>query len=395
MTIDQGAINSAYVFAIILGLLWRNRTWHIAIYAATAGIVMSHWKWLMIPAVFIGICLLGLHIATRRPAWRVPVLWITTGLIALGWVVLKYPGLRNTIPTPSDLPLPFVVGLSYLVLKLVHLSVDAMSPRAKPTRASTVLAMSIFPPTFAAGPMHRYDEFATQFEALTTDRKPRDWMLVARRIVNGLFKMAVLGHLLSSRLAEGALASPGDYGALRLWIAVYAYSLYIYFNFSGMTDMAVGVGEAFGIRVPENFRAPYLKLDIQQFWQSWHITLTRWLQAYLFMPISRRLMKTRLRRNPKLIAGIGYLVTFLFCGLWHGEGSHFILWGLYHGVGLCLYTQLPTHLKAPVGEAATRFSWRGALWWAITFHFVTVGWVLFACPLPQAGQALARMFGLG
>ena len=159
--------------------------------------------------------------------------------------------------------------------------------------------------------------------------------------------------------------------------------------------MAIGIGEAFGIRVPENFRAPYLKLDIQQFWQSWHITLTRWLQAYLFMPLSKRLMKTRLRSKPKLIAGIGYIVTFLFCGLWHGEGLNFILWGLYHGIGLCLYAQLPTHLKAPVGEAAARLSWRGVLWWAITFHFITIGWVLFACPLPQAGQALARMFGLG
>lgn len=392
MSIDQGAVNSAYVFAVILALLWRNRAWHILLYAATAGIVMSHWKWLTIPAAFVLICILGLHVAARRPAGRNAVLWITSGLLLVGWAVLKYPAIRTALPTPSGIDLPFVVGLSYLVLKLVHVAVDAMRPRAKPVRASTLIAMSFFPPTLAAGPMHRYEEFAAEFDA---PARAKDWMLVARRIITGLFKMAVLGHHLSTRLATGVLASPGDYGTLRLWLAVYAYSLYIYFNFSGMTDMAIGIGEAFGIRVPENFRAPYLKLDIQQFWQNWHITLTRWLQAYLFMPLSKRLMKTRLRSKPRLIAGIGYIVTFLFCGLWHGEGWNFILWGLYHGIGLCLYAQLPTHLKAPVGEAATRLSWRGALWWAITFHFVTIGWVLFACPLPEAGQALARMFGLG
>ena len=130
-------------------------------------------------------------------------------MLLVGWAVLKYPGFRNAIPTPSGIPLPFVVGLSYLVLKLVHVTVDAMRPRAKPVRASTLIAMSFFPPTLAAGPMHRYEEFAAEFDS---EARAKDWMLVARRVITGLFKMAVLGHFSQAagrdRLGESSRLRP-------------------------------------------------------------------------------------------------------------------------------------------------------------------------------------------
>ncbi len=124
------------------------------------------------------------------------------------------------------------------------------------------------------------------------------------------------------------------------------------------------------------------------------MSFTRWLQAYVFMPISRRLMRTRLRKRPRLIMAAAYLTTFVFCGLWHGEGAHYVAWGAYHGAGLFAYTAVPARLRAPAWGDAAGSPLRAALWWVATFHFVCFGWLLFACPLADAGRAFARMFTL-
>jgi alginate O-acetyltransferase complex protein AlgI len=164
----------------------------------------------------------------------------------------------------------------------------------------------------------------------------------------------------------------------------------IYLDFSGLSDVAIGWGAAFGVKVPENFNRPYLQNNIQHFWQCWHMTLTRWLQAYIFMPLSRRLMRTGLRARPRIIMLVGYVVTFTACGLWHGESANFLVWGAFHGLGIFAYTALPTRWRAPAGDEP-RWTLRGIAWWLGTLHFVCIGWVLFACPLPTAWTALGKM----
>lgn len=371
--------------------------WQTVAYVATVVIIVEQTRLVAVPLAMVTVCLLGLALGRRWPDRRVAILRSTIVLLAVIWVTLKYTCPREFLSAALSLHggfvLPVVIGVSYLFIKLTHVCVDSMRPNAPRVKPLTLLAMSMFPATYEAGPMHRYSEFAESFENPRSFLQ-RDWMKVARRIIWGLFKTTLLGARLQV-LCLPQLTDPGAVSMPRLWLAMYAYAFYIYFNFSGMSDLAIGIGEAFGIKVPENFASPYLKRDIQQFWQSWHITLTRWLQAYLFMPISRRLMKTPLRRRPKLVAWIGYFITFGFCGVWHGEAAHFLVWGLYHAAGLGLYASLPARWKAPTGEAAQATSWRSLVWWFVTFQFVSFGWLLFACNLPDAALIVRRMFGAG
>jgi alginate O-acetyltransferase complex protein AlgI len=374
---------------------WRPRYWQLALYVAASSVIVVVPMSLTVPVALCSVTWLALKLADRRPARRRPILVAALCLVALVWAGTKWGGLVPQVAAWSA-PLGFAVptiGVSFLVLKLAHMLLDGLARPTAAPRYDTTLAMGLFPPTYAAGPMHRYEEFRDSFEALPPWRD-RDWMEALRRVVIGLAKVRVLGYYLGDAYALGRLAHPAECGALELWLAVYAYGLYIYLNFSGVSDIAIGLGAAMGVRVPENFSRPYMQVDLQAFWRSWHITFTRWLQAYIFVPIAKRLVKTRLRGRPRLAAGVGYLVTFACCGLWHGEGVHSLLWGLWHGLGLWAYTSLPPRLRAPAADPAAGWNARRVLWWFVTYQFVSFGWVLFACPTGDAVAVVARLFGM-
>lgn len=406
----KGTLHIVFALAVVASF-WRQRAWQLLVYGAMVTVIVSRWRWtsglenelsdasamavqFAVPLLCVVVTCAALSAARRVPGRRRAITRCAIGAILMLWLICKLSVIREHVPalarTLGTGGMP-VLGLSYAILKLLHVLADAARPAAPATRPTTVLAMAFFPPTYASGPMHRYDELAASFDALPAARE-RDWATAIRRITWGTFKVSVL----AAHLADWVLpvfANPGAYGAGSLWLAVYGYAAYIYIDFAGVSDIAIGLGAAFGVAVPENFGRPYLQLDIQSFWRSWHITLTRWLQAYIFMPVSRRLVRTRLRRRPKLVASIGYLATFAFCGVWHGDTIGFLLWGLYHGLGLCTYSLLPARLKIPPGSRPSPL--RRLAWWAVTFHFVALGWVLFACPLPTALRALAGLVGLG
>ena len=123
----------------------------------------------------------------------------------------------------------------------------------------------------------------------------------------------------------------------RAWAIVLAFSLQIYLDFSAYSDVAIGFSRMLGIQGPENFDRPYFALNIKEFWNRWHMTLSNWVRDYIFIPIGSRLFRTRLRSHPMTVAVISYLLTFLVVGLWHGVAWTFIVWGLYHGLLLGLY----------------------------------------------------------
>jgi alginate O-acetyltransferase complex protein AlgI len=407
----ETAINVTYFAGVALSAI-RVRTWQLLVYCALVSVLIVRWlhthhetrlnelsiaQNVAIPLLWTVLCLVSVRIGARWPRGKKWVLRAAFLSLVVSWTILKYPYLREHFVriTPNmglrleDVP---VLGASYLLLKLLHILADSMGRQPAQPSGVTLLGMCFFPPTYSLGPMHRYDEFSASFENLPGLHQ-RDWAEALRRFIWGTFKSTVLAPRLSG-LCMPVLASPADYSASSIWLAVYAYALFIYLDFSGMSDVAIGLGKAFGIDVPENFRAPYFQPNIQQFWQSWHMTLTRWLQAYVFMPISRRLMKTRLRQRPRLVAGIGYLVTFSLCGIWHGDGINFLIWGLYHGLGLWVYNVLPKALKASSNHtqvwSVRRFAWLG-----LTFHFVCFGWVLFQCTPQDSLTVFRRMLGVG
>jgi len=326
----EGALHLAYVAGVIASF-WRWRPWQLLVHFALLIVVIARQlnpmdavtssesvlgTHLILPVLLAVWTHCALRVAARFPGHKQLILWSTmAGLLAL-WMATKVGALRTAVPPLGDLLGPAglsVFGLSYILVKLLHVLADSAGPRPPEVRLTTLLGFTCFAPTFLCGPMHRYDEFASSFDHLPSAWN-RDWATVIRRVTWGTFKLMVL----AGALGEGVLpllAHPAEQSAGVLWLAVYGYSAYIYLNFSGVSDLAIGLGAAFGVVVPENFDRPYLQLDIQSFWRTWHMTFTRWLTAYVFMPITKRLMRTSLRKQPKVAASIGYVLTFTFCGL--------------------------------------------------------------------------------
>jgi len=295
---------------------------------------------------------------------------------------------------------PFtVVGLSYLVFKAIHFLVDVSSGRVSaPTFRSYLCFMMLFP-TYLSGPMDRYGRFRRDFEnplPLTQDAAAE----ACWRIVLGLFKKTVLSAACAP-FAYAAYTTPAleAISAGKAWVAVYAYAFLLYFDFSGYSDLAIGSARLFGIAMPENFRNPYFKRNIIEFWTSWHITLSTWLRDYLFVPIGKALMKRKRRGGGNLpVASASYLVTFAIAGIWHGDGWNFLAWGVWHGLGLSackVYGEWSRRLPAGYHRFMMDTFPGKALATIVTFHFVILSWTLFANDLPRAAVVYRRLLGIG
>jgi D-alanyl-lipoteichoic acid acyltransferase DltB (MBOAT superfamily) len=182
-----------------------------------------------------------------------------------------------------------------------------------------------------------------------------------------------------------------------MWVVVYAYAFQIYFDFSGYTDIAIGIARLVGIRLPENFAAPYIKPNLTQFWNSWHMSLTQWFRSYFFHPFNRWMRG--LKNIPAwTMIFLGQVATMLLIGLWHGITLNFIFWGLWHGIGLFLQNRWSEFLRTRYSNAGQnpRLQWLlqigGIL---LTFHFVALGWVFFALSDPSLSwQVLSKLLGM-
>jgi alginate O-acetyltransferase complex protein AlgI len=251
---------------------------------------------------------------------------------------------------------------------------------AAPAPAS-YFAYFFFFPSAPSGPIKSLRRFLAN---APTPRWPAmdDLGAGAARLTRGLAKKIILAESCAP-LAAG-FAHPAQATSLELWIAVYAYALQIYFDFSGYTDMALGMARLLGYRVEENFDWPYLKSNLRDFWRAWHMSLTGFMREAVYIPLGgSRVGEGRLYRN--------LIVVFALIGLWHGGQSHFLLWGLYHGLGMAGYRawrlrlapRLTKNGRPPIGRAVG---------WLLTFHFVALGWILFACETSDAGRVFWRLF---
>lgn len=289
-------------------------------------------------------------------------------------------------------PLDFLyfVGFSFFLIKAWTLIKDFHDGRVERLDLFVVLAYFLFFPAYVAGPMHLYGEF----EKSLREPSPLDGEAVVDvlfRILLGFVKIKLLAALFTPLSLEAAKAS-GVLTLRGLVLGSFAYSVVIWADFSGYSDLAIATSRVVGIKTPENFNYPYAAANIRDFWQRWHITFSRVLTGYVFVPVSRKLNKAfGERRHAVLVTS--YLATFLFCGYWHGPTLNFLLWGLYHGAGLVVYdiyrqgaTKRRLKRKGkprfryaePLGRAASV---------ALTFSFVSLGWVFFVLP---AGMIFKR-----
>ncbi len=333
--------------------------------------------------VSIGLAIFNVAlIAVTR--WMIHQRHIRLALIVLigSFVVLKWPGLieANSIAW---------LGASYLLFRLLHLVFESRKGQLPALNFKDTLIYALFPPTLIAGPIDRLPRFQSDLAQID---QPFRWEFATEgtwRILIGAFKKFVLADFLA-HLPLNLAQYPGQTPPLLLWLVLYGYGFMLYFDFSGYTDMAIGVARLLGFNLPDNFNAPYLKTNLAKFWQAWHITLSSWARDYVFFPLARSLRMKAARIPANGAALISHLATMLVIGLWHGFAWTFVAWGVWHALGLFVvklwgdFTRA-RHLKS--NRAITTINW------AITFNFVMLGWVFFsASDLPAAMKVIGRLF---
>lgn len=335
--------------------------------------------------------------------------WLGAGLALLilaAFVILKSEplsiaassGLRRLAGQSPELAAPIDLtwlGFSYLAFRLLHLLLDRRAGRLPDANLAEVVTYALFFPALSAGPIDRLERFVEDLRrapALT----PESAREGGKRILLGLVKKFVIADSLAMIALQPVSAERVTAGGW-LWVLLYAFSFQLYFDFSGYTDVAVGTATLVGIRLPENFRRPYLQPNLTAFWNRWHITLADWFRSYVFNPLTRALRGLPHPWPAAAVIFIGQLTTMVLLGLWHGIGWGFVIWGAWHGLGLFLQNRWSAWTRPTAARLVTRPIAQQALTAAgtlLTFHFVTLGWVWFTLPdTAQAVRVMARLLG--
>lgn len=322
-------------------------------------------------------------IATSVGLTLVPLLWFKYyGFVALTAAnTLESVGMRSPLPL-MQIVLP--VGISFYTFMAISYIIDIYRGRFSVAGWLDLFLYLSFFPHLVAGPIVRPDELIPQF-AEPRDPEEIDLVHSARLIFRGLFKKVVISSFIATEIVDPVFGDPSSASAIETLIAIYGYAVVIYADFSGYTDIAIGVARLLGFRFPDNFDRPYTARSLQDFWRRWHITLSRWLRDYIYIPLGGSK-----RGESRTYANI--LITMLLGGLWHGAGWTFVAWGALHGVG-----QVVGHARrkrrmarglsemddSPAARARQRI---------ITFHYVCLGWVFFrATSFDNAFDVLGRL----
>lgn len=295
--------------------------------------------------------------------------------------------------TASSLDIRWL-GISYIVFRILHTLRERQSGALPVVSLREYVTYIFFYPSLTAGPIDRLERFVKDLRASWKPAQD-DWMVVVQRIGLGLFKKFILADSLAL-IALNAQNADKIQSSGWAWILLYAFSLQILLDFSGYTDIAIGMARMVGIHLPENFNQPYLRPNLTQFWNNWHMTLTQWFRAYFFNPLTRAL---RARQFPILsVILLTQLTTMTLIGLWHGVTLNFVIWGFWHGLGLFVHNRWQDAFRVRVAEWAStslRRNALNALGIFLTFHYVALGMVWFVLPTPSlAVHYFTRLFGV-
>ncbi|MHA1568927.1 MAG: MBOAT family O-acyltransferase [Alphaproteobacteria bacterium] len=281
------------------------------------------------------------------------------------------------------------LGISYFTFRALAYLIEIRRGNVEPVGWWRYLNYVAFWPTFMAGPIERPGTFLeqTSHEVAITNEDVRVGMV---RIMSGLVKKLILGGLFYQTakpfmfLRSGNLKNFDEWTTWQVWISLTAYYLYLYCDFAGYTDIAIGAARMFGYRIMENFRWPILATNVADFWRRWHISLTSWLRDYVYFHLggSRKGLDKAARYT---------VVAMVLIGLWHGLTIHFALWGLYHAIFLNIYRRYRKEWRK---KERPKVWWRTGLAWLVTFQIINLGWVLFLFRPRVAFAVYMKLFGL-
>lgn len=290
------------------------------------------------------------------------------------------------------------LGFSYLAFRLIHTVRDRQTNLLPELSLHEYVTYVVFFPAFIAGPIDRAERFIKDFRALDQIQFASRFVEGSARITVGLFKKFIVADTLAQGIAlnpTNVLQTENTFG---LWVLLYGYALRLFFDFSGYSDMAIGIAILFGIKLPENFDQPYIRTSITKFWQSWHISLSDWARFYVFSPLSRDLLRRKPKPSPILIVLMTQLATMIVIGLWHGVTVNFLIWGVWHGIGLFAHKQWTDRSRQfyrGLKDKPSQQRFADAIAWFLTFHYIVLGWVWFALPnLEQSIQVFSKLIGI-
>jgi len=386
------SLSFLYFFFPLVFILYfaiKNRTWRNGV-LLIASLLFYSWGEprrisLMILATFaayVGGLLMELFKERKQEKRRKITCAVSVALIILNLLVFKYFNFfadNLGVAFGVDLGLPEIVlpiGISFYTFQILSYVIDLYRGEVKVQRNAFYLLLYVsFFPQLIAGPIVRYS--TVEEELLTRKENLSDVKSGVNCFIIGLAKKVLIANHVGA-IAE--IIYKGDtavFGGGMYWIAALAYTLQLYFDFSGYSDMAIGLGRVFGFHFPENFNYPYISCSITEFWKRWHVSLSSWFRDYVYIPLGgNRVAKSRWVLNLLVVWGI--------TGFWHGASWNFLLWGLYYGVLLIVE-------KLLLGKVLQRIP--KIFGWVYAMFFVTVGWVIFnVTDLPRLLQVLEIMF---
>ncbi len=396
-------IDFAIFFAVAFTANWLlnpyPRLWKLAMLAASY-VFYSWWDWRFVfllasvtVTAHVGASAVN-HFQDERRRRIAMVASVGALLGILGWfkyygfVALNVDNLFHTLGSGHLLPLLQVtlpVGISFFTFMALSYVIDIYRRKLELARALDVAVYLSFFPHLVAGPIVRGEELLPQIRR-KRDPAGIDFGRAAWLVAAGLFKKVVISSYVDSAIVTPVFSAPHQHSALEILFAAYGYAVEIYADFSGYTDIAIGLAMLLGFRFPQNFDAPYTARNLQDFWRRWHMTLSRWLRDYLYIPLGGG-------RGSRWTVARNIMITMVLGGLWHGAAWTFVAWGTIHGSG-----QVVGHLRRsnrvargldPVPDGTLRVIVQRV----VTFHIVCLGWIFFnADSFSTAATLIGRLF---
>jgi D-alanyl-lipoteichoic acid acyltransferase DltB (MBOAT superfamily) len=386
LSLPAGPVGLAFfvVAAALLGALARHHRVRLLFLLGASYVFYAHWDWRFLALIWgsstadflLGRAIGNCESPTRRKQWLWGTLLINLGVLGFfKYINFGIDSARALLhglgiyTSDSTLAIALPVGISFFTFESMSYVIDVYRKQIEPHDSYLeYLGFVAFFPHLVAGPIIRPRDLLPQLRDNTTfdPEMASDGLYL---IATGLLKKVMIADVLAVNLIDRVFDAPLQYSGLEAYVAVIAYALQIYCDFSGYTDIAIGSAQLLGIRFPVNFNAPYQATNIADFWHRWHISLSTWLRDYLYISLGGN-------RKGTLRTYVNNMLTMLLGGLWHGANWTFVVWGGIHGLGLAL-TRVFAQWRGARPPLASRHPLLKVLCIAGTFHLVCVAWVFF------------------
>jgi D-alanyl-lipoteichoic acid acyltransferase DltB (MBOAT superfamily) len=385
--------------AIAVGVIARHHRIRLLFLLGASYVFYAHWDYRFLPLIwgsstidwFLGRAIGKSEDPTRRKLWLVGT--VVINLSVLGFFKYYNFGIDSAqsllkemgvTVSASTLKIALPVGISFFTFESMSYVIDVYRKHIEPHESYLeYLGFVAFFPHLVAGPIIRPRDLLPQL----SNHRHFDSELASDGlylVATGLMKKVLIGDVLATNFIDRVFDSPLQYSGLENYVAVVAYALQIYCDFSGYTDIAIGSAQLLGIRFPINFKAPYQATNIADFWHRWHISLSTWLRDYLYVSLGGN-------RKGSVRTYVNLLLTMLLGGLWHGANWTFVVWGGIHGVALALTRAFERFRGAKPALASRHWALKG-LSVLGTFHLVCIAWVFFrAETFAKASLVFSRM----